>query len=200
MQNINLFQTQAPQRSGPQPVLMGLGAALVVLLALLHAAWTGWQLSEAEQAAAQAEQQAQAGEATLAELSGAALPQPDPTLPGQLAGQQASNDRLARVAEYLEVLDAQRSGGFVPVLQGLAERHPPAGLWLTRIVLDDGGQRLSLEGLAQRQALLPAYLHSLGQHPAFGGRTFGQFDVTREDSGLLRFELSSRAEAEPSDE
>ncbi|WP_028241199.1 MSHA biogenesis protein MshI [Stutzerimonas azotifigens] len=200
MKNVNLYQPERPSRRGPRPRQLLAALAAVVLLMSLHAAWSGWRLADAGRAAERAEQQARAAEAELGAVSGLAMPQADPTLPAQLAEQETTNRHIERLAAYLATLDAQRGIGFAPTLAGLAERHPPSGLWLTRIRLADGGERLGLQGLAERQTLLPAYLQSLGLSAALAGRTFGQFDVQREGDGLLRFTLSSRKEQENGDE
>lgn len=197
MQNVNLYQPERRRSGGPHPrhMLAGLVAVLVVML--IHALGAGWQLYRGAQALAEAERQAQTLEAQLvARQASFREPQLDPRLPVQLAALEAGNRQMQRLAEHLQQLDAERSEGFVPLMAGLAERHVPGGLWLTRIRLLDGGSVLGLEGLTQRQELLPAYLNSLGQAAAFQGREFARFDVQREDGGLLRFQLSSRHEEE----
>ena len=124
----------------------------------------------------------------------------DPAMPRQLAEREAENRELQRLADYLKTLDAQRSSGFVALLQGLADRHPPRGLWLTSIRLQAGGDELALQGLTQDQELLPLYLRSLGQSSAFSGRDFAHFDLQRDEQDLLRFRLASQALAERGDE
>ncbi len=201
MQNINLYQRERRSGGGPRPRQMQLGAALVITVLTVHGAWQGWKLHTAGQAAVLAEQQAGQAEARLdvvkADFREPAL---DPRLPLQLAEREAENRELQRLADHLKTLDAQRSSGFSGLLQGLADRHPPQGLWLTRIRLQAGGDEMALQGLTQNQELLPLYLQSLGQSSAFSGREFARFDLQRDDSDLLQFRLSSQAVTEQDDE
>ena len=201
MQNINLYQRERRRGGGPRPRQMRLGIALLVVLLISHGGWQGWQLRSASQAAAIAERQAAEAVAKLDVVkTGFQEPVLDPELPRQLAEREAENRELQRLADYLKTLDAQRSTGFVSLLQGLADRHPPHGLWLTSIRLQAGGDELALQGLTQDQELLPLYLRSLGQSSAFSGRDFAHFDLQRDEQDLLRFRLASQALAERGDE
>ncbi len=201
MQNINLYQPDRRRHGGPRTRQMLLGLALLGGVLAIHCVWQGWLLHSASEVARLAEQQAAAAEAQL-ELVKADFHEPvlDPQLPRQLAEREAENRELLRLADHLKALDAQRSNGFSLLLQGLADRHPPRGLWLTRIRLQAGGDDLLLQGLTQDQELLPLYLQSLGQSSAFSGRDFARFDVQRSDLDLLQFRLSSRAGPDDSDE
>lgn len=199
MQNINLYQPERQRSGGPRPWHMLAGLAVVLLVMLSHGLWAGWQLHRGTQMVVEAERQAQALETQLAARQASFRePQLDPRLPEQLAALEAGNRQMQRLATYLQQLDTERSEGFVPLLAGLAERHLPSGLWLTHIRLRDGGTVLGLEGLSQRQELLPQYLNSLGQDAAFQGREFARFEVRREDNGLLRFQLASQPDEEGS--
>lgn len=201
MQNINLYQRERRRGGGPRPRQMRLGIALLVVLLISHGGWQGWQLRSASQAAAIAERQAAEAVVKLDVVkTGFQEPVLDPELPRQLAEREAENRELQRLADYLKTLDAQRSSGFVSLLQGLADRHPPHGLWLTSIRLQAGGDELALQGLTQDQELLPLYLRSLGQSSAFSGRDFAHFDLQRDEQDLLRFRLASQALAERGDE
>lgn len=194
MQNINLYQPEQRRKSGPRSRQMLQATVLVVALLAAHGLWQGWQLHQAGRSAQLAEQQAVQAEAEL-NVAKADFREPtlDPRLPQQLAEQEAENRELRRLADHLKRLDAQRSNGFAALLQGLADRHPPQGLWLTEIRLHAGGDDMALQGLTQDQELLPLYLRSLGQSSAFSGRHFARFDLQRDESQLLRFQLSSRA-------
>jgi len=195
MQNINLYQRERRQKGGPRPRQMLQVAGLAVVLLAIHGLWQGWQLHLAGRSSLLAEQQAVQTEAEL-NVAKADFREPtlDPRLPQQLAEQEAENRELRRLADHLKRLDAQRSNGFAALLQGLADRHPPQGLWLIGIRLHAGGDDMALQGLTQDQELLPLYLRSLGQSSAFSGRNFARFDLQRDDDEqLLRFQLSSRA-------
>jgi len=200
MQNINLYQRERRHGGGPRPRQLRLGAVLVIAAMTVHGAWQGWQLHAAGGVTQRAEQQAAQAETRLEVVkAGFREPTLDPRLPLQLAEREAENHELQRLADHLKALDAQRSSGFAALLQGLADRHPPQGLWLTQIRLHAGGDDLELQGLTQDQELLPLYLQSLGQSTAFSGRDFAHFDLQRDEQDLLRFRLSSQA-VEPGDE
>ena len=201
MQNINLYQRERRSGGGPRPRHMQFGAALVIAMLAIHGAWQGWQLHVTGQVAVLAEQQATQAEARL-DVVKADFREPtlDPRLPLQLAEREAENRELQRLADHLKTLDTQRSSGFSGLLQGLADRHPPQGLWLTRIRLQAGGDELALLGLTQDQELLPLYLQSLGQSSAFSGRAFARFEIQRDGRDLLQFRLSSQAVTEQDDE
>lgn len=196
MQNINLYQVEAKRRDGPSPRQMTLGWILLLLLLLAHAGWQAWQLRQhtAHAAAAQALALQLEGQFDAAKL-GFQAPQLDSELPLQLARQEAANQQLQRLVSHLQRLGAQQRRGFVAPLAGLSERHPPSGLWLQRISLGEGGEHMTLHGLAQDQQLLPLYLHSLGVSPEFSGRVFADFELQRNAAGVLSFRLASQPTA-----
>ncbi len=201
MQNINLYQRQRRNKGGLRPRQLVIGVALLAALLAIHAGWQGWQLYLGGKAAELAERQATQSEAQLEVVKADFIePTLDPSLPQQLAEREAENRELERLADHLRTLDAQRSSGFATLLQGLADRHPPQGLWLTQIRLRAGGDDLALKGLTQDQELLPLYLQSLGQSSAFSGRDFARFDLQRDEQDLLQFRLSSQAVVEKDDE
>ena len=201
MQNINLYQRERRSGGGPRRGQLLLGCVLVASLLLFHGAWQAWQLHEAGKSATLVERRAAEVQSRL-DIVKADYREPvlDARLPSQLAEQEAENRELQRLADHLQALDTQRSSGFSPLLQALADRHPPRGLWLTHIRLQAGGSDLSLHGLSQDQELLPLYLQSLGLSTAFSGRDFARFDLQRDEQDLLRFRLSSSASEEGDDE
>lgn len=196
MQNVNLYVRETAASAGPtRRQMWGLAAAVLAACAL-HAAVTVFQMWQGADRLRQAEQAALLAEQQLAEQR-AAFREPvlDAQLPRDLAEQQVANQQLQRTLDYLKMLSAQQSAGFVAPLQALSERHPPDGLWLNRIELLNGGESLRLQGYVQDQELLPLYLHSLGQSEVFRGREFARFDVRRNPEGLLTFTLSSTGES-----
>ncbi|AWT09378.1 PilN domain-containing protein [Stutzerimonas frequens] len=201
MQNVNLYQRERRAQGGPRPRMILLGACALLVALLAHAAWQGWMLKQSALARQAAEAQALAAESELTAFrAGYREPTLDNRLPEQLAEREARNRQLQALATHLQTLDSQLRDGFAPLLAALSERHPPSGLWLTRIRLQAGGSDMLLRGLSQDQELLPLYLESLGRSDALRGREFGSFDLQREDDGLLLFHLSSRAIKESENE
>lgn len=193
MQNLNLFQVERTQQSGPQRAQMLLGLGIVLLLCLAHASWQAWQLHQGAQRLAQVQAQAQEEEAELATARGSFVgPKLDERLPEELTARERDNRELQRLIAYLQLLGSQRSAGFVAPLMALTEQHPQSGLWLSGISLREGGRQIRLQGRSQDQELLPQYLQRLGQSAVFSGREFARFDVQRGDDQLLHFDLSSQ--------
>ena len=108
-------------------------------------------------------------------------------------------DQLTQKEGVLRVLSSGELGspaGFAPQLDALADRRV-AGVWLTRIVLDEGGRDISLHGLASREDLVPAFLERLAGESGFPGARFGDLRLSRaEDTEQLSFELHTRPGAE----
>lgn len=192
--NLNLYQPLPSRGEGRPQRRMLLLAVLVLQLAILFdSGWQIWHLYRLEAALAQAQQAATQAEAELAVArQNFREPQADPRLPQRLAALERGNRELQRLAEYMQLLLAERSTGFSGALDALAERHL-GGVWLSVIRLEQGGRDLLLEGASQQPALLPEYLNSLGRSPAFAGRQFARFDLDRDEGGVLRFRLSSQA-------
>lgn len=194
MQNLNLYQVDKPSGfERPTPRLMALGALLLGALILVDGGWQYWRLRQLRVSSLAAQQAAAQAEAELAQRRQSFHePQADPQLPLRLAAMEAGNRQLQQLAEHLQLLLRERSGGFRMPLDALAERHL-AGLWLSAIRFEQGGSQLRLEGASQSAELLPDYLASLGLSPAFAGRQFARFDLDRDERGVLRFRLASEA-------
>ncbi len=195
MQNLNLYQVERRQRSGPQHLHMLALAGVLLLGCALHAGWQFWQLREANQLLQKAEVDAQEKETLLAAAKASYVePVLDASLPVELTAREAENRELQRLINYLGILAGQQRSGFVAPLQALSAQHPQSGLWLRGIELGEGGSQMRLQGISQQQEDLPRYLELLGQSPVFKGREFARFDVQRGEDQLLHFDLSSRAD------
>jgi len=108
-------------------------------------------------------------------------------------------DQLAQKEGVLRVLASGELGstaGFAPQLDALADRRV-AGVWLTRIALEEGGRDISLQGMASREELLPEYLERLAGDSGFQGARFGDLRLYRAEEGAtLNFELHTQPGAE----
>lgn len=193
MQNLNLYQFERKQRSGPQPMHMLAGLLLVLLVCALHAGWQFWQVQQGVTRLSQAEAAAQEQELRLqAAQAGFVDPQLDARLPLEVSAREAENRQLQQLLGYLQLLDQQNRRGFVAPLQALTDQHPASGLWLNAIQFSEGGRQMRLQGIAQDQEMLPSYLQGLGQSEVFKGREFARFNVRRAEDQLLHFDLSSQ--------
>ncbi|MCJ8168400.1 PilN domain-containing protein [Atopomonas sediminilitoris] len=197
MRNINLFRPDSPRRQiTPVMRYAQIGALVLAVLMLLHGSWMGWQLHQAKQQSARllvGADLVQQERATLeADFKAPVL---DENLPKQLETIEQMNRELSQLGDYLRLLEHQASGGYAMLLDGLAQQHR-AGVWLTRIRLHEGLALLRLEGAALTQAQVKPYLDALGEHAAFTGRRFSQFELKRDEGGFQRFILSSEASTE----
>lgn len=192
MQNVNLYQRDRNEaQRAARPRQMRLGLLALCALGLAHGLWLGWQSYRSGASLAAAERQATLAESALNELAGRfQVPRLDADLPRQVSALEDDNRRLERVLARIGELEQARGPGFLVLLSGLSEYHRP-GLWLTRIRLQDGGRDLLLEGQTVEQELLPRYLEGLGNSPAFAGRSFARFDLSREPGQPLQFQLAS---------
>ena len=200
MQNLNLYQQERRRRSGPSVRLMLAGQALLWLLLLGHGLWLHGQVRQAESAQQRLQQAAETLTASLAQQRDSFRePELDARLPEQLLASQQRAARLQALLDHLQALSLQGEG-FVAPLQALSSQHPPQGLWLRHILLQDGGRQMQLSGRSNNQELLPLYLRSLGQSPVFAGREFADLQLQRGEDGLFEFRLRSAGVEETADE
>ncbi len=94
----------------------------------------------------------------------------------QLREARRDRDRLTSMLSALERGHFGDPDGFSGHLSGLA-RQRVNGLWLTRVLVRDGG--LELEGRTEAAELLPRYLARLGRESAFAGMRFARYELAR---------------------
>lgn len=195
-QRINLFQEQFRRRSdvaGARHLALGV-LAVVVVLAAATAAMT-WRARAAEAEAAELDQRRaevrQGLDALRERLEKARATRTADAETARLRAELAAKRRLV---DYLERGPIATREGFVGHLEGLAS-HEVGELWLTRIRIDAGGNRLRLEGRALSAARVPAFIRALSDARAFSGHSFRTLRIDRPDDadGRLRFVLASGA-------
>lgn len=99
--------------------------------------------------------------------------------------------------QVLALLSSRRFGntsGFSAHLEGLARREPH-GVWLTGIAVAQGGTNLELTGSTLEPALVPRFLGRLADEPAFHGRSFRIFRMSRPEKtpGWIDFTIQTDA-------
>ncbi|WP_319524577.1 hypothetical protein [uncultured Desulfosarcina sp.] len=107
-------------------------------------------------------------------------PSPDPDLVREV--EEMADVRQAKLT-LLQLLTGSRLGnslGLSEHLAGLA-RQDLSTVWLRRIHLGTGGERLLLEGSTTRAADIPLYLQGLTAQKVFSGREFEHFQLNRPD-------------------
>ena len=95
--------------------------------------------------------------------------------------------------EYLRNPPLQYTDSFSPLMTALSQ-HATRSLWLTDVLLLEGGDTLLLAGRVPEPAVVSLYLQGLGELPEFSGRTFRQIRIQRDaDNPWLNFELDTRS-------
>jgi hypothetical protein len=187
-QDINLLQDELQERKARLPasqtlLIIGVVALLLATLAI----WMNLRADAPRAELARINAQIEAHSATNAQL--AALLEtrkPDPAL--ALEARRLER-RLAHLHHVTAIAATPRERSPLSAyLEGLG-RQRPEGLWLTQIVIANGGRDLALDGSTLNAALLPGYLEGLGRENAFAGLTFHQFNLARASGQPLRMDF-----------
>ncbi len=98
-----------------------------------------------------------------------------------------------RLLETLDPVSVDLDNGFSEHLKGLA-RQSVDGLWLTGILLQEGGLHLSLAGRVKSPELVPRFLKNLAAEPVYQGHHFRVFKINSPDdsSDILDFEIRAQ--------
>ncbi len=188
MQRINLYQTQIkPQRDRFDTRSLGL---LLLLLALGLAAISGfqaWQVRQVEDRLATVDAERETASERLAALQAQLQDQPSE----EARSQRLRNELAAKRAllDYLEEGAFAERAGFSGYLDGLAE-YIIDGVWLSRIELAAGGDRLQLDGHAVEPHRVPALITALGQASAYDGRSFRRLAIDRPEDADWRVDFA----------
>lgn len=100
-----------------------------------------------------------------------------------------------KIATLLKRGPLSNTGGFSGHLESLAGHHA-TGTWLTQIVFREGGDWISLAGVALAPELVPVYLQRLLDAPAFQGSRFNVLElaVSEEDPQQILFQVGTTPE------
>jgi len=108
----------------------------------------------------------------------------------EIVGKRAA---LAKLRE----LNLGKGGGFSTYLEGLA-RQRITDLWLTSIIISQGGGDLLLQGSALDPAIVPRFLQRLSSETVFNGKQFRSLRMSRPEKEPWHVDFSvSTAAAEP---
>ncbi|MBF0286081.1 MAG: hypothetical protein HQL51_16655 [Magnetococcales bacterium] len=97
----------------------------------------------------------------------------------------AREQELNRREDELKILTGLHPGnveGFSPMLEGLA-RTVGKGIWLTAVILEQGGREFAVAGRAVRQELIPGFVERLVTDPGFLGRSIQSLEVGASTDG-----------------
>lgn len=179
IQQINLYQDALKtQRVVMSALTIGsLFLALLLLLAALFAI-SRWELAGAHERLRMLEADIAAGTEELRTLTAAADRGPSPALQRRVSEAREELAAKRRLLTLLGGSGPSNLAGFSDYLQALGRRHIE-GLWLTQIVIADGGAELLLKGSTTDERHVPAYLQALAQEPVYAGREFNAFRLVR---------------------
>jgi len=90
---------------------------------------------------------------------------------------QSQREQKNRILQAMESREVGNSSGFSAYLEGLARRDLP-GTWLRRIVIDQGGRELVLEGSALSPEMTPQLIQNLGKEEIFAGLEFSHLTLS----------------------
>lgn len=195
---VNLYTEELRPRR--QKLQAGTALAIVgagLLLVILAAGLVRYHNMDLDARVAGLEQQNRQLEQAVARLEGAVQGrQPDTDLQAQLADVTETLARRQRLLAKVESLVLSEDRRFSPGMAALA-RQIPEDVWLTGVTLAADADQVILEGRSRSGALVPLYLEKLGQEPAFAGKTFGAFRLSRVDEGpWIEFRVASQRTGE----
>lgn len=185
MQQINLYQ---PILRRPKPVFSASAIAQTLVLVtaglLLIQGYGAWRVASLSDSVQQLRASRDTAEGAYQELMRRQpRREPDPQLQQQVEQLAADLDRARVLAEALGSGAFGNASGLSEYLLGLARQHEE-GLWLTRIVLDAGGEVIGLDGRSLSPEAVPGYLQRLSSEAAFKGKAFGHLELSRGETAL----------------
>lgn len=194
-QQINLYQPIfRTTRKIFSAVTIAQTAGIFIVGLLLIYGISSWHVARLGNDIAGLDAQRQAAMAQLQSLSVQTVPAPRSRLvEDQL---REAEIEVAQKERLLVAFQTRRFGetrGFSRHFTALA-RERLDGLWLTRVVIRDGG--IALAGAAEAGELVPRYLARIGRDSAFAGTEFPYLQLTRGDQRGAPVEFSVTTAAE----
>ncbi|WLQ13851.1 hypothetical protein O5O45_29445 [Hahella aquimaris] len=204
MQQVNLYVEEFRPRRDPLSIPVMIAAAVAVMvLGGFYSGYLVWRSAEVTMSQVAAESRKQA---LVMEID---------TMRKQLEARardtrlQSDNDRLRLQMQNTEALLAALESGlkadggamsYSELMVALA-RHRQEPLWLQRIRIQQGGERLIFSGATLQPDLLPAYLQALGDEPALRGRAFNMLTLKpeQESASARLFEVDTYLETPEQD-
>ena len=122
--------------------------------------------------------------------------QQSPMLQAQLESLRQANQSRHSALNFLNTRSSDNMIGFSFILSALGrQRDNIEGIWLKKIILDDGGFNLGLDGYSHSAELLPQLIQTLGQEEIFRGHEFRHIKISRsaDHKQIMDFELDTRA-------
>lgn len=198
-QQINLYQPifRKEEIVFSAQTIAWLSLGLVVLL-VLWSVLVGQRISSLEAELQRQQQAEQRAVEQVAELQSNMPPdEPDASLQAEV---ERLDERREGLRESLAALDRRMPAAEIDLLGRLDALAAgiPDGLWLTRLLMADQGETLTVEGNALEARLVPAWLDALSRVERFSGMGFRQIRLAEraDDQPGIRFTISTTAEEE----
>lgn len=192
MQQINLYQDQfKPQRRSQLGTILATAFVVMIAAMMLLSWWQGRQIDQWRQrhaAESQRQNQLQTDLTTLGDK--VATLKPSALLTRKLLDTRHQLDLRKPVLDQVERLSSKKEL-VIDSLEALASR-PLSHAWLTTVQLADGGDEMTLSGVALQAERLPQMVEALAQQPVFSGRHFAFARLERQSGGGYSFDLSTR--------
>jgi cell division protein FtsB len=162
MQQINLYLPELrPQRQLISALRLLKALALICLLMILQALWTGWQHStlSADLAVVQDQLNTQAARTQQIEAN-VATRATDQALVREMNTRETQLAQARELYEFMRGTNLGNMNGYSEHLKDLS-RASFTGLWLTEFTIQGNGERVYLKGNAQQAAMMPDYVSRL---------------------------------------
>lgn len=187
---VNLYSAALlpPKQSLTFAKLMSYTLGLVLVCVIL-AAFSYWQLAESQRALSQASAQKQQFDQQKAELEAQiAARKPDPELVARVELESQQLELKQLLMSELALRSSLTSRGFAPVLKDLA-MVADASVWLNHIVINE--QHFMFEGFAEHPQSIPQWVGKLKTTNTLKGQAFSSMTMDRGEDKPLAFTLTS---------
>lgn len=196
-QQINLYQ---PILRRQRKVFSAgtIGVLLVGFLLLMALLWgvDRWQLEQQRENLSRMHAQERATTERIVDLTRKLGTRTEQPVLRKTVESMRREARLKReLLDRISGSDLGETAGFSGTLEGLG-RQRLQGLWLTHIVLADGGREMRLRGNSQDAALVPRFIQQLGVEASFRGRGFRQLRMERSEHlrNTVEFQLATQVD------
>lgn len=195
-QQINLYQPilRRQRKVFSANTIVVLLAGFMAIMTLLWGV-DRWQLEQLREDLVRMQAQERESTQRIVELTRSLGSQAiDPQLQENVEAKRRESRLKRELLNRISGSDLGESAGFSSALEGLG-RQRLQGLWLTLIVLDDGGREVRLQGISQDAALVPKFIQQLSAERSFQGRGFRQLEMNRSETlrNAVNFRLATIA-------
>lgn len=197
MQQINLYQPVTRRKLEPLSSVAILLYALLLSIAL--GGWYGYELSQLNVVQQEVDTLKKEKERLLATMSqltkNSSPPGKDMQLERRIESIRDNQHLKLKVIRRLKDPGLSNTTGFSAFFDGLSRQSIPRKLWLSDILIEQGGKHLMLKGGAMKASLVPVFLQRLSAESHFQGMEFHAFNLNRpeEESWHIDFTVDTRS-------